>query len=126
MFFGDSYGQNEINSFLKEEKPKNKPLDSHYSNYYNYSNSEKKYKKMSYTPINSNNNNLIRKKRSNKRVKFNSKIDIVYVESYKKYNKIDDGDENNYLNYYLNNYARAQQMNNINKKKNDGCTCNIS
>ena len=55
-----------------------------------------------------------------------TKIDIVYVESYKKYNKIDDGDENNYINYYLNNYARAQQMNNINKKKNDGCTCNIS
>ena len=123
MFFSDSYGQNDIKTLFNQGKQNNKPLENHYSN---YSNSEKKYKKLSYTPVNANNNNLVRKKRSNKRVKFNSKIDIVYVESYKKYNKIDDGDENNYINYYLNNYARAQQMNNINKKKNDGCTCNIS
>ena len=99
-------------------------MENHYSN---YSNSEKKYKKLSYTPINANNNNLVRKKRSNKRVKFNNKVDIVLIESYKEYNKMDDGDFN-YMDYFnnVNTYAKAQQMNNINKKQGDGCTCYIS
>ena len=124
MFFSDSYGQNDIKTLFNQGKQNNKHLENHYSN---YSNSEKKYKKLSYTPINANNNNLVRKKRSNKRVKFNNKVDIVLIESYKEYNKMDDGDFN-YMDYFnnVNTYAKAQQMNNINKKQGDGCTCYIS
>ena len=124
MFFSDSYGQNDIKTLFNQGKQNNKPLENHYSN---YSNSEKKYKKLSYTPINANNNNLVRKKRSNKRVKFNNKVDVVLIESYKEYNKMDDGDFN-YMDYFnnVNTYAKAQQMNNINKKQGDGCTCYIS
>ena len=124
MFFSDSYGQNDIKTLFNQGKQNNKPLENHYSN---YSNSEKKYKKLSYTPINANNNNLVRKKRSTKRVKFNNKVDIVLIESYKEYNKMDDGDFN-YMDYFnnVNTYAKAQQMNNINKKQGDGCTCYIS
>ena len=124
MFFGDSYGQNDIKTLFIQGKQNNKPLENHYSN---YSNSEKKYKKLSYTPINANNNNLVRKKRTKKRVKFNNKVDIVLIESYKEYNKMDDGDFN-YMDYFnnVNTYAKAQQMNNINKKQGDGCTCYIS
>ena len=124
MFFSDSYGQNDIKTLFNQGKQNNKPLENNYSN---YSNSEKKYKKLSYTPINANNNNLVRKKRANKRVKFNNKVDIVLIESYKEYNKMDDGDFN-YMDYFnnVNTYAKAQQMNNINKKQGDGCTCYIS
>ena len=124
MFFSDSYGQNDIKTLFNQGKQNNKPLENHYSN---YSNPEKKYKKLSYTPINANNNNLVSKKRSNKRVKFNNKVDIVLIESYKEYNKMDDGDFN-YMDYFnnVNTYAKAQQMNNINKKQGDGCTCYIS
>ena len=124
MFFSDSYGQNDIKTLFNQGKQNNKPLENHYSN---YSNSEKKYKKLSYTPINANNNNLVRKKRTKKRVKFNNKVDIVLIESYKEYNKMDDGDFN-YMDYFnnVNTYAKAQQMNNINKKQGDGCTCYIS
>ena len=40
---------------------------------------------------------------------------------------MDDGDFN-YMDYFnnVNTYAKAQQMNNINKKQGDGCTCYIS
>ncbi len=58
-----------------------------------------------------------------KKVAFNSKVDVVQVESYKEFNKIDDDYFNNcdYFQIYNNSYDTKKN----NNKKNCGCTCNI-
>ena len=123
MFFGESYAEDTEN-FLKDDKPANIPLKSHYSH------QEKKPQKFEYEPI-YNNRNISKKKKSNKRVKFNDKVDVVNVESYKEYNKIEDV-EINFQEYLLQiqNYSNMSQNNdnnNVNdkKKKCDNCTCYI-
>ena len=59
-------------------------------------------------------NNAIRTNKSKKTVTFKDNVDIINVECYKEYNKMDDGDFN-YMDYFnnVNTYAKAQQMNNM-------------
>jgi len=115
MFFGD-----ETNMFLKDNKKPNIPLRQHYSH------QEKKYQKLEYSPINCKNNILSKRKKSHKKVKFNDKIDIIYVESYKAYNVIED-DGNNFQEFIQNykNYNNYPKKNDNNKKWCDDCTCHI-
>ena len=114
MFYSD-----DANMYLKDDKKPNIPLRQHYSH------QEKKYQKFEYTPVNGK-NILSKRKKSNKHVKFNDKIDVILVESYKAYNVIED-DEFNYQEYLLNykNYYENQRKNDNNKKVCDGCTCHI-
>ena len=102
----------------KEEN--NKPSEK------NYIHPEKKYKKLSYIPSSVNNNNVKKKKNSNKRVRFNGKVDIICVESYKEYNKIDDDDDFNYQDYFgsYNKYNKSKKEK-IKKKRCNDCICYI-
>ena len=82
---------------------------------------------------NNNNNTTItakrKKKSNNKKVKFNDKVCVINVESYKEYNKIDDNDFLNNLykannnNYITNNNNSVQHQGNA--KKTNNCECNI-
>ena len=114
MFFGD-----ETNFFVKDDKKPNIPLRQHYSH------QEKKYKKFEYTPINANKNLLSKRKKSNKRVKFNDKVEVILVESYKKYNYIEENGINyqEYLQRYKNYYEIERR--NDNKKRCGDCSCHI-
>ena len=89
--------------------------------------SEKKYQKLTNTPKNDNGNLIFKRKKSNKKVKFNDKIEIINVESYKEFNKIDDEEiyfQEYYNTIYNNELPKKQEINN--KKKCDDCTCHIS
>ena len=61
------------------------------------------------------------RKKIKKQVTFNKKVDIIKVQSYKEYNRIDE----NLFN--INNfYTTGLNMNSKNKKSNNECTCNIT
>ena len=70
---------------------------------------------------------------SNKKVKFNDKVDIIPVESYKEYNKSDEDYENKILEYFKKNYNDYNNNSSIshsteqkrNNKKFCNCTCFI-
>ncbi len=72
-------------------------------------------------------------KNSNKKVKFNDKVDIIPVESYKEYNKSDEDYENKILEYFKKNYNDYNNNSSIsyntekqrNNKKFCNCTCFI-
>ena len=67
------------------------------------------------------NNNIIKKNGKNKTVKFNETVSVIKVESYKKYNKIDD--EINIDNILNNDYNYKQNGKSQRKEKN--CECKI-
>ena len=67
-------------------------------------------------------NNINKKNGKHKTVKFDDKIKVIKVESYKKYNKIDD--EIN-IDNILNNDYNYKQNGNKGKKKGDSCECKI-
>ena len=67
------------------------------------------------------NNNIIKKNGKNKTVKFNEAVGVIEVESYKKYNKIDD--DINIDNILNNDYNYKQ--NGKSKKKEKNCECKI-
>ena len=117
MMYG-SYSNDNIN-YLYNGKSENKPLQLHNSC------PGQTYKKLSYIPYNNDNNIVPRKKKSNKRVKFNNKIDVILVESYKAYNKIED-EQLYFQEYYktMNNNIEEPKPT-INKQKGDGCVCII-
>ena len=60
---------------------------------------------------------------SKKKVTFNNKVDVVHIESYKEFNKIEDNDFNSgdYFQIYPNSYDTKKN----NNKKNCNCACNI-
>ena len=64
-----------------------------------------------------------RKKKSGKKktVKFNEQVNIIQVQSYKEYNKIDD--DINIDTFFNNDYYNNKPNININKKKGDKCEC---
>ena len=70
---------------------------------------------------------------SNKKVKFNDKVDIIPVESYKEFNKSDEDYENKILEYFKKNYNDYNNNSSIshsteqkrNNKKFCNCTCFI-
>ena len=66
-----------------------------------------------------------RKKKSGKKktVKFNEQVNIIQVQSYKEYNKLDD--DINLENLLNNDTNKQKQHFNINKKKGDNCECII-
>ena len=71
-----------------------------------------------------------RQKKSNKKkVKFNDKVCVINVESYKEYNKIDDNDFLNNLYNANNNIYNTNNVNSVqhqsNAKKANNCECNI-
>ena len=66
-------------------------------------------------------NNIKKKNGKNKTVKFNDKVSVIKVQSYKQYNKLDDViSMDNILN---NDYNYKQNING--KKKGDSCECKI-
>ena len=95
--------------------------------------SEKKYQKLTNTPKNDNGNLIFKRKKSNKKVKFNDKVDIIPVESYKEFNKSDEDYENKILEYFKKNYNDYNNNSSIshsteqkrNNKKFCNCTCFI-
>ena len=119
----------EINTYNSNDNikliTKNKKEEDNKTSERNYIHPEKKCRKLSYIPSSTNNNDMKKKKSSNKRVKFNNKVDIIEVENYKEYNKIDD-DDINYQVYFssYNNYVIPKKEK-INKKKCNDCICNI-
>ena len=92
---------------------------SNFSNNTNISNKNKfVYYENSKQPEN---NNIIKKNGKNKTVKFNETVSVIKVESYKKYNKIDD--EINIDNILNNDYNYKQ--NGKSQKKEKNCECKI-
>ena len=85
----------------------------------------------SLTYLNTNNqmkttrNQISYPKKTKKTVTFNNKIDIVNVESFKEFNKIDDDEINvDYFQRY--NYPIGHNSGSKNNKKRDcDCTCDI-
>ena len=59
-----------------------------------------------------------KKNEKNKTVKFNDKVNVIKVESYKEYNKIDDDFDNIFNN-------ECKHNTNKTKKKGDSCECKI-
>ena len=126
MLYGSSYSIDEIDIFKGEQK-------KHKSNSFNSINSfpTKKYSKFKYSLTtkddNINNNNQFKRKKSNKKVKFNDNIEIVNVESYKQYNKIDEEyfNINSYIANYINQNNPNTNNNKINRKKCSDCSCYI-
>ena len=120
----------EINTYNSNDNiklvTKNKKEEDNKQSERNYIHPEKKYRKLSYIPSSSDNNNMKKKKSSNKRVKFNNKVDIIEVENYKEYNKIDEDDMYNYQDYFssYNSYFNTKKEK-INKKKCNDCICYI-
>ncbi len=112
---------NQFNNYQNEnyfnQKTQNN-LQAMYRNSSNFSNntsySNNKYK------LHYSNADNYQKKRNGKQksVKFNEKVNIIKIESYKQYNKIDD-DIN--LDNIINN-GHKQRIN-IDKKKGDNCEC---
>ena len=92
MIYGSSFSTDDID-LLKGNQ--NKKLSNSFNNI-NTSPPIRKYSKFKYseTPQDNNindNNTQTKRKKSNKRVKFNDNIEIVNVESYKEYNKFEYG-----------------------------------
>ena len=99
-----------------------KTMSDTYSNNSNYSNiSNPSYYYNLY-----NNNNIYDKKKyiipqkPKKRVTFNETVDVILVESYKKYNR-EDEDISSSGDYYDYNYNSKKNR----KKKSTKCECNI-
>ena len=64
-------------------------------------------------------NNIKKKNDKNKTVKFNDKVSVIKVESYKKYNRIDD-------DFNLYGVVNDDKQNtNRDRKKGDSCQCGI-
>ena len=133
MIYGSSFSTDDID-LIKQNQ--NKKLSNSFNNI-NTSPPIRKYSKFKYseTPQDNNindNNTQTKRKKSNKRVKFNDNIEIVNVESYKEYNKIyeDEFNNNEYNEYsnYINNYINQctkTKNNKINRSKCSDCICLI-
>ena len=130
MEFGNSYSSDAVKFFNHQQKMEqitsiNNIFSSQKIDNSKFENTPRTYDN------NTNNNHIIKRKKSNKKVKFNDKVEIVYVESYKNYNKIYDDDDfniNNYLIYYTNNCTNNNNnnnTNNINRNKCSDCNCHI-
>ena len=86
------------------------------SNYSNINKSPKMVYEEDYTKLKK--KNIVNKKR----VKFNEDVQVIKVQSYKEYNKIEDVDIN--INDFFD--GGGNRQNNIKKrKKGDKCECNL-
>ena len=127
MIYGSSYSTDNINLYNENER---KELSNSLNNNIT-SPPSRKYSKIKYSATpqddNINNNNQFKRKKSNKKVKFNDNIEIVNVESYKQYNKIDEEyfNINSYIANYINQNNPNTNNNKINRKKCSDCSCNI-
>ena len=73
--------------------------------------------------ISNNQNQIKAPDKIKKKVNFNNKVDVVKVESYKEYNKLED---EYFKQMFLNSYAITTTNNTQPKNKNDcDCTCII-
>ena len=73
--------------------------------------------------ISNNQNQIKAPDKIKKKVNFNNKVDVVKVESYKEYNKLED---EYFKQMFLNSYAITTTNNTQAKNKNDcDCTCII-
>ena len=73
--------------------------------------------------ISNNQNQIQTPDRIKKKVNFNNKVDVVKIESYKKYNKLED---EYFKQMFLNSYAIATTNNTQPKNKTDcDCSCII-
>ncbi len=126
MLFGSSYSTDEIKFIDDSQKKSQIPQINDLHSLQSRKSTNKS--NFVYTPLPT---EKLKRKKSNKRVKFNDNVDIVYVESYKEFNKIDDDDFNiyDYIDQYANNDTNNNNnnltKNNNNKKKDCGCTCLI-
>ena len=127
MIYGSSYSTDNINLYNENER---KILSNSLNN--NITSSPSRiYSKFKYSATpqddNINNNNQFKRKKSNKKVKFNDNIEIVNVESYKQYNKIDEEyfNINSYIANYINQNNPNTNNNKINRKKCGDCSCYI-
>ena len=118
MLFGSSYSTDEIKFIDDSQKKSQIPQINDLHSLQSRKSTNKS--NFVYTPLPT---EKLKRKKSNKRVKFNDNVDIVYVESYKEFNKIDDDYFNNcgYFQIYNNSYDTKKN----NNKNNCGCTCNI-
>ena len=127
MIYGSSYSTDNINLYNENER---KELSNSLNNNIT-SPPSREYSKFKYSATpqddNINNNNQFKRKKSNKKVKFNDNIEIVNVESYKQYNKIDDEyfNINSYIANYINQNNANANNNKINRKKCSDCSCYI-
>ena len=100
-------------------------LNSMYRNSSNFSNSttNSNKNKFVYYDNDQQTGNIMKKKNvKNKTVKFNEKVSVIKVESYKEYNKIED--EIN-IDNILNNNNNYKPNRDKNNKKGDSCECKI-
>ena len=97
--------QNDLNAMYRTD-----------SNYSNINKSPKMVYEEDYTKLKK--KNIVNKKR----VKFNEDVQVIKVQSYKEYNKIEDVDIN--INDFFD--GGGNRQNNIKKrKKGDKCECNL-
>jgi hypothetical protein len=83
MLFGSSYSTDDIKLINDSQNKSQIPqIDDLYAS---QSRKNSKNSKFEYTPTP---NGKMKRKKPKKKVKFNDKVDIVYVESYKEFNKI--------------------------------------
>ena len=118
-----SYGKN-LPSKLYNSNPKEnivpKNIINKSDNKINIINNNENYNN-NFTPISFNK----KKKVNKKKVKFNDKVCVIKIESYKEFNKIDDNPNLNKV--YNNNYNTYYNNNDQNKsdQKTKNCECHI-
>ena len=82
------------------------------SNHYDYNNTKNIY---NYTTLR---NKAATPRKIKKKVKFNEKVDVIVVKSFKKYNKCED-------EYSIDDFLDENKSKNKRRKKGKNCECNI-